>query len=129
MRYNGILFDADDTLFDFQAGNRNAVNALMDEIGYLHPDRYGQYEAENLACWAELEQGRLTQDALRTERFRRFYAKYGIDPYSPEIRDEDLDEIADSIMVEIFVYPNKKVYTRDEIKHLLKVIRGDYANA
>ena len=60
---------------------------------------------------------------------RDFDAKYGIDPYIPEIRDEDLDEIADSIMVEIFVYPNKKVYTRDEIKHLLKVIRGDYANA
>ncbi len=79
MRYQGILFDADDTLFDFQAGNRNAVNALLDEIGYLHPDRYDQYEAVNLACWAELEQGRLTQDALRTERFRRFYAKYGID--------------------------------------------------
>ena len=60
---------------------------------------------------------------------RDFDAKYGIDPYIPEIRDEDLDEIADSIMVEIFVYPNKKVYTRDAIKHLLKVIRGDYANA
>lgn len=58
---------------------------------------------------------------------RDFDAKYGIDPYIPEIRDEDLDEIADSIMVEIFVYPNKKVYTREEIKHLLKVIRGDYA--
>lgn len=79
MRYQGILFDADDTLFDFQAGNRNAVNALLDEIGYLHPDRYDQYEAVNLACWAELEQGRLTQDALRAERFRRFYAEYGID--------------------------------------------------
>ena len=79
MRYRGILFDADETLFDFQAGNRNAVNALMDEIGYRHPDRYDQYEAENQACWAELEQGRLTQDALRTERFRRFYARYGID--------------------------------------------------
>lgn len=59
---------------------------------------------------------------------RDFDEKYGIDPYIPEIKDEDLDEIADSIMVEIFVYPNKKVYTRDEIKHLLKVIRGDYAN-
>lgn len=58
---------------------------------------------------------------------RDFNATYGIDPYIPEIKDEDLDEIADSIMVEIFVYPNKKVYTRDEIKHLLKVIRGDYA--
>lgn len=58
---------------------------------------------------------------------RDFGAKYGIDPYIPEIRDEDFDEIADSIMVEIFAYANKKVYTRDEIKHLLRVIRGDYA--
>ena len=79
MRYHGILFDADDTLFDFQAGNRNAVNALMDEIGYLHPDRYDQYEEVNLGCWAELEQGKLTQESLRTERFRRFYGKHGID--------------------------------------------------
>lgn len=57
---------------------------------------------------------------------RDFDAKYGIDPYIPEIKDEDMDEIADSIMVEIFIYPNKKCYTRDEIKHLLRVIRGDY---
>ena len=41
----------------------------------------------NLACWAELEQGKLTQDALRAERFRRFYDQYGIacDP----VRDGD----------------------------------------
>lgn len=58
---------------------------------------------------------------------RDFDQKYGIDPYIPEIKDEDLDEIADSIMVEIFVYPNKKVYSREEIKSLLKVIRGDRA--
>ena len=79
MRYKGILMDADDTLFDFQAGNRNAVNLLMDEIGYFHPERYDQYEAVNRACWAELEQGKLTQGELRTERFRRFYRQYGIE--------------------------------------------------
>ena len=60
---------------------------------------------------------------------RDFGKEYGIDPYIPEIKDEDLDEIADSILLEIFIYPNIKVYTRDEIKHLLKVIRGDYAKA
>ena len=40
MRYKAILFDNDDTLMDFQAGNRIAVNQLMDELGYFHPDRY-----------------------------------------------------------------------------------------
>ena len=52
MRYKAILFDNDDTLMDFQAGNRIAVNQLMDELGYFHPDRYEQYQAVNHACWA-----------------------------------------------------------------------------
>ena len=72
MRYRLILFDNDDTLMDFQAGNRNAVNRLMDELGYHDPDRYDQYERVNKECWAELEQGRMTQGILRFERFRRF---------------------------------------------------------
>ena len=83
MRYRGILIDADDTLFDFQAGNRNAVRRLMDEIGYRHPDRYDQYETINQSCWAELERGLMTQSQLQTERFTRFFTRYGVpgDPY------------------------------------------------
>lgn len=78
MRYKAILFDNDDTLMDFQTGNRNAVNRLMDELGYFHPNRYDQYEAVNLECWAELEQGRLTQGRLRLERFARFFDRYPV---------------------------------------------------
>ena len=78
MRYKVILFDNDDTLMDFQAGNRIAVDRLMDELGYRDPDRYDQYEACNLECWAELEQGRLTQGELRRERFTRFFARYPV---------------------------------------------------
>ena len=33
MRYKRILMDIDDTIFDFQPGNRNAVNQLMAELG------------------------------------------------------------------------------------------------
>ncbi len=78
MRYRGILMDADDTLFDFQAGNRRAVNQLMDEIGYYHPDRYDQYETINLACWRALEQGLMTNARLQTARFERFFDACGI---------------------------------------------------
>lgn len=78
MRYKVILFDNDDTLMDFQAGNRIALNRLMDELGYHDPDRYDQYEAVNLECWAELEQGRLTQGQLRQERFIRFFERYPV---------------------------------------------------
>ena len=79
MKYKAVLFDNDDTLMDFQAGNRNAVNRLMDELGYRHPDRYEQYEEINLGCWALLEEGKMTQRELKTERFARFMARYGVE--------------------------------------------------
>ncbi len=78
MKYKLILFDNDDTLMDFQAGNRNAVSRLLDEFGYLHPDRYEQYEAVNKECWAELEQGKMEQSRLRLERFTRFFDRYPV---------------------------------------------------
>ena len=78
MRYKVILFDNDDTLMDFQAGNRNAVNQLMDELDYHDPDRYDQYEAVNMKCWAELEAGLLTQNQLRVARFVRFFDRYPV---------------------------------------------------
>ena len=37
MKYKRILIDLDDTLFDFQAGNRRAVNLLMEELGMASP--------------------------------------------------------------------------------------------
>ena len=79
MRYKAILFDIDDTLLDFQAGNRIAVDQLMDEVGYRHPDRYEQYEAVNLECWAALEKGQLTHRQLQVARFVRFFDRYHID--------------------------------------------------
>ena len=78
MRYKAVLFDIDDTLLDFQTGNRNAVNQLMDELGYLHPQRYDQYETVNLECWAALEKGEMPQAELRRERFIRFFARYPV---------------------------------------------------
>ena len=91
MRYKAILFDNDDTLMDFQTGNRNAVNRLMDELGYLHPDRYDQYEEINKACWAALERGEMTQGQLRVERFVRFFDAYSLpgDPVRAAERQAD----------------------------------------
>lgn len=78
MRYKAILLDNDDTLMDFQAGNRNAVNRLMDELGYFHPDRYEQYQAVNRELWAALERGEIAQSELRLRRFMRLYDLFPI---------------------------------------------------
>ena len=78
MGYRAILFDVDDTLLDFQTGNRNAVNRLMDELGYFDPNRFDQYEAINLKCWEELEAGLLIQSQLKVARFVRFFDRYPV---------------------------------------------------
>ena len=74
MRYKRILMDIDDTIFDFQPGNRNAVNQLMEELGLASPTIYDEYEAINSTCWRALERGEMTQEVLHVERFRRFLA-------------------------------------------------------
>ena len=77
MRYKRILMDADDTLFDFQTGNRRAVAQLMEELDLASPTVFDEYQAINHACWKALERGEMTQEILHVERFRRFLAQKG----------------------------------------------------
>ncbi len=77
MRYKRILLDLDDTIFDFQQGNRNAVNELMAELNLSSPTVFDEYQAINHACWEALERGEMTQEILHVERFRRFLASKG----------------------------------------------------
>lgn len=72
MRYQRVLIDLDDTLFDFQTGNRIAIHALMEELGLQSETVYDEYQAINHQCWQALERGEMTQETLHVERFRRF---------------------------------------------------------
>ncbi len=61
------------------------------------------------------------------QAIRDFDAKYGIEAYIPEIRDEDFEEIYKSIVVENFPYPTPVIFSKEEVFDLLRTIRGDYA--
>ena len=58
------------------------------------------------------------------QALRDYDDKYGIDQHIPELKEEDFPEIADSIMKEIFVYPTKVVYSREDIYRVLRKIKG-----
>lgn len=79
MRYKGILMDADDTIFDFQAANHCAVEQMLDEIGYHAPNRFDHYQEINHACWQAVERGTMTQGELKVARFQRFFERYAIE--------------------------------------------------
>ena len=77
MKYKVILFDADETLFDFKKAEREAFKNTMIDFGVDYDENYhfNTYEKINSAIWKELEQGLITQEKLKTERFKRFIDK------------------------------------------------------
>ena len=87
MRYQKILMDIDDTIFDFQAGNRRAVAQLMEELGLASPTVFEEYQAINHACWEALERGEMTQAQLQVIRWARFLEKYNIDRDAVQVAD------------------------------------------
>jgi putative hydrolase of the HAD superfamily len=73
MKYEVIIFDADDTLFDFKKSEREAFkNAILEfDIEYDEKHHLKIYQEINTAIWKEFEQGLITQEKLKVERFKR----------------------------------------------------------
>ncbi len=74
MPYDIIFFDADDTLFDFQASEETAFEKTLADHGIFgDADQYlALYKEINEALWAAFERGEIDQDHLKVERFRQF---------------------------------------------------------
>ena len=78
--YSYLLFDADNTLFDFDAANRNAFHAVCRQCDIPDTDEtFALYERCNNAMWAAFDRGECTKDFLVVERFRRFLETMALD--------------------------------------------------
>ncbi|MCH3916002.1 MAG: YjjG family noncanonical pyrimidine nucleotidase [Spirochaetia bacterium] len=76
MDYTTLLFDADRTLFDFPTAERTALAFVAQACGLEYTDYiYETYAAINQTCWNAYERNELTQEELKTERFRQFLTK------------------------------------------------------
>lgn len=80
MKYEVILFDADETLFDFRKSEREAFKNTMIEFGIEYDENYHLkiYQDINTAIWKEFEEGLITQAKLKIERFKRLSNKLKI---------------------------------------------------
>lgn len=73
-----LIFDLDDTLFDFGETEKNALDRTFHTFGLpngLHTYRES-YKAISKILWNDLEQGRTTLAELKTERFERLFLQY-----------------------------------------------------
>jgi putative hydrolase of the HAD superfamily len=73
MKYEIIIFDADETLFDFKKSEREAFKNTMLEFDIEYDENYHLkiYQGINTAIWKEFEDGIITQEKLKIERFKR----------------------------------------------------------
>ena len=77
-RYDLLLCDADDTLFDFGRAEENAFADACARMGLEATDALLKtYSDINAALWRLLEQGGITQAVLRVRRFEQFLEKIG----------------------------------------------------
>ena len=80
MKYKVLIFDADETLFDFKKAEKEAFKETIIEFGIDYDESYHfeTYKVINSAIWKELEQGLITQSKLKIERFKRLSNKLQI---------------------------------------------------
>ena len=73
MKYEIIIFDADETLFDFKKSERDAFKNTMLEFDIEYDENHHLkiYQDINTAIWKEFEEGLITQQKLKVERFKR----------------------------------------------------------
>ncbi|WP_294520337.1 YjjG family noncanonical pyrimidine nucleotidase [uncultured Pseudoflavonifractor sp.] len=68
--YDAVLFDADNTLFDFDAAEAQALDLTLAEYGYPVDDQSRScYLAVNRDLWARFDRGEVKREWLVVERF------------------------------------------------------------
>ncbi len=79
-RYDTLLLDADDTIFDFGAAEHIAFFAAMAEAGLPADEAmYATYSAINERHWKALERGELTREGVLRGRYAAYLAHYGLE--------------------------------------------------
>lgn len=77
--YNTVLFDADNTLFDFCAAERAALTSTLLLCGISPTEEHVTvYSRINGDMWKRLERGEITKEVLRELRFAEFRSAFGI---------------------------------------------------
>ncbi len=79
MKYTWLLFDADDTLFDFPRAEANALRWTLEQSNLpFRPEYFEMYSRYNQQVWQEFERGEVTSLELRVKRFRLFFDEAGL---------------------------------------------------
>ena len=96
MRFDTVLIDIDDTLFDFRKSSYQALVKAFSEIGFSFGEQeMREYEVFNNQMWKSFELGEIEKDFIYAERFRRYFASIGLNADPVEINRRYLLALAE----------------------------------
>ncbi len=96
MKYKIVLFDADQTLFDFKKCEAFALKACLAELGLRSDDECIEtYSKINEALWKKLERGEIEKSKLVTERFVQFCDALSFDCDALQLSKRYRENLAD----------------------------------
>lgn len=110
-----LLWDVDDTLLDFSAAERAAIQNLFQQygLGVCSEEMLRRYSEINRAYWERLERGELTKPEVLVGRFREFFQTEHLD----SAMAEDFNQKYQMSLGDTIVY-------RDNSLDIVKSLRG-----
>lgn len=95
MRYSTLLFDADETLFDFRRSETQALHAVFRSHGLPETDEFlDAYHRINNALWDRYNRGEIEKAEITGTRFVRLFAQFGIPLDGTDFNRLYLDKLA-----------------------------------
>lgn len=75
-KYKHLLFDADNTLLDFNLSEHHVIRKTLTEFNIKDQEKAIEYYRQiSKEIWTELEAGKITMDKLKIDRFSRLIDK------------------------------------------------------
>ena len=94
MKYDILLCDIDDTLFDFPKGEAIALESTFRAFGIpVTEETLSAYHAANKEQWRRLERGETTSEKLRVDRFSGFLALAGLEGDAQALCDDYMERL------------------------------------
>lgn len=123
LRYSWLLFDADDTLFDFPKSEASALRLTLEASGLPFRSEFvSLFSHFNKQVWRELERGEIIRAELPVKRFRLFFEEARLDGDPQTASSLFLQNLA--LGTDLFDGAAEIIHTLKERYHLAIVTNG-----
>jgi len=86
-KYSTLLFDADDTLLDFEKTARASIEKIFNKLGYgCSEEMQRRFQTIDRELWKEHQENKITMDTVLTVRFEKLFDTINIKVDGKEIQ-------------------------------------------